>query len=347
MKFLDLKKEYIKNKYLVDKAVIGVLESGSYLLGDYLSSFEKAFSIDINIKNSVALKNCTDALIVLIKKALDIKGKKAPIILPNFSAYPTFMACRSCSENLYYVDVDRSFTIDVNNLPDIKNGVVVAVHLFGNAINERLIDYTKTNNHIFIEDAAQAAGLLKVGHYGDYAAFSFYPTKPLGAMGDGGMVSSNLDLDFVKKYRFYGLSGYKDSTIGVNSRMDEIQASILMYKLKKYRKSNDKRKDIASRYEKIFPGQYVNNDCIYHQYVIDVDHRDEVITKFKKYHVPFMIHYPFHGPDFEVLRGVVNYVGNRLSERVLSLPIHPYLEEDEIARIEELLFNIRDYRYAK
>ena len=340
MKFIDLKKQYQYFKKDIDKCVGSVLVSDYYLLGDNLNNFEKNFSKHIGLKNTVCVKNCTDAITLLIKEL----GKDKPIIMPNFGAYPTAVACKNVTDNIYYVDVDDSLTIDVNKLPDIKNGIVIGVNLFGNNINPKIKEYTKKNGHILIEDCAQSTGSGS-GLLGDYSVFSFYPTKPLGSMGDGGAICSNNNIEKYKNLRFYGLNNGTIEHIGVNSRMDEIQSAILNVKLNNYTELNNKRISIANRYKKYVNGQFVFTKCIYHQFVILFNDVELIKEELKKRSIPYMIHYNNHVTDFEVLRGRNNDVGYRVNDKIISLPIDPFLTEQEIQKVEMFLKEFSKYEY--
>jgi len=345
MKFLDLNKEYIWYKKDVDLAIADVFQSGRYLLGDQLELFEKEFALLIGVKNAVGVKNCTDAITILVNNLLKI-NVNMPIILPNFGAYPTAVACKNITNNIYYVDVDNSLTIDTDKLPSsLKNGIVIQVHLFGNNGNPNIVNYVKENNHILIEDCAQSTGSGS-GELGDYSVFSFYPTKPLASMGDGGMICSDNNLEEYKVLRFYGQLNNNIKKLGVNSRLDEIQSAILNVKIKKFQILNDKRIEIAKRYKKHIIGIKEWSKCIYHQFPILFNNRDIIIKELNKRDIPFMIHYPHHVSEIDVLTGRYNKVEYRVNDKIVSLPIHPFLKENEIQKVEEFLYKYKEYEYV-
>jgi dTDP-4-amino-4,6-dideoxygalactose transaminase len=339
MKFNDLQSEYLYFKVNIDAALERVRCSGTYLFGPELEKFEGAFAQHVGVKYAIGVKNCTDAITLLVRHLLK-ERPNAPIILPNFGAYPTAVACRICTPNLYFVDVDDTLTMNVDKLPNsLRDGIVFMVHLFGNIGDKRVRDYASTNNHILIEDCAQATG-AGCGALGDYSVFSFYPTKPLAAMGDGGMICSSFnDLSVFKKLRFYG---YDTDEVGINSRMDEFQASILMAKLQGFDSLNMTRRGIAQRYMQHVQGVRVLDYCIYHQFVVQFNDRNRILAELDKRDIPHAIHYPQHVSEMDTLKGLHNQVTYRVNDKVVSLPVHPFMSDTEISKVEDFL---HDYRY--
>jgi dTDP-4-amino-4,6-dideoxygalactose transaminase len=346
MKFVDLQAENQAFKKDIDEELASVYNSGYYLLGPKLEKLENEFSNKIGVGYGVGVKNCTDAIMMLVKK---LHKNNMPIILPNFGAYPTSVACRNITDNIHYVDVDASMTINPNKLPDVKNGIVIPVHLFGNNCQtDKIKEYCRINNHILIEDCAQSTGSGS-GKDGDYSVFSFYPTKPLGSMGDGGMICLNNkdEAEYFKKYRFYGQNNGVVEFVGINSRMDEMQASIVLAKLSKFESLNEKRNEIANRYKKIVKGYRVNTKSVYHLFTVLFESRDDVIKEMNDRDIPYMVHYKAHVTDYHALRGINNNdVGIRISDKILSIPCHPYLSEDEIQKVEQFLYSVRAREYV-
>ncbi len=343
MKFVDLEKEYLYFKDDIDVAVKNVFDSGRYLFGSNLERFQNEFAAFVGKKHGIGVKNCTDAILLTLRATWK---EGMTIILPNFGAYPTAVAARNITSNLHYVDVDDTLTIDADKLPkDVRNGIVIIVHLFGNNCDmKKIVDYCKKNNHILIEDCAQSTGSGS-GIHGDYSVFSFYPTKPLAAMGDGGMICTDHDPEVFEKLRFYG---YKPGTdkidiLGVNSRLDEIQSSILSAKLKKFSFLNDKRREICSRYQKIIKGFRATDGCVFHQFVARFRERGLIIEELNNQKIPYIIHYKNHVSEIPTLAGTYNQVNFRVNENCLSFPCHPFLEEREIQIIEEFLTRFKDY----
>lgn len=342
MKFIDTHQEYLYFKEEIEEKRWEVIESGAYLLGNQTKLLEKEFKDSIvNTMHCTAVKNCTDAITMIVKKVL-INRPDAPVILPNFGAYPTAIACAPITENLHYVDVDNTFTMDSSRLPSsLKNGIIIPVHLFGNNCDmDGIMKYAKQNNHIVIEDCAQSAGSGS-GNRGDYSVFSFYPTKPLASMGDGGMIcsKSKKDNEYFQKYRFYG-QDFKTRSIefvGVNSRIDEFQASIVRTKLLKFNRLNDKRIEIAARYSKVVKGMTSRGRCVYHQFPVMFKDRDKIISEMKAMCIPHVIHYGNHVCDYKFLNTHNYEVKNRVSDSVVSFPCHPFMTTDEIKKVERFL----------
>lgn len=345
MKFVDLQLEYQFYQKEIDIGIQRVLCSGEYLLGKELKSLEERFSKISGTKYNVGVKNCTDAIMLLIKVLLR-DNPRATIILPNFGAYPTAVACKNFTDKLYYVDVDRSMTIDINKVPSkIRNGIVVAVNLFGNNCNEEISKYAKNNQHILIEDCAQSTGSGS-GSIGDFSVFSFYPTKPLASMGDGGMICSNNDLEVYRMLRFYGQKEGQIKEVGINSRLDEIQSAIINCKIDKFHELNQRRVEIANRYKKHVKGIRVWSNCVYHQFVVMFRERNQIIDELKKREIPFMIHYQNHVSEMSSMMGEYNEVGYRVNDKILSLPCHPFLTEEEIQKVERFLTDFKGYEYV-
>jgi len=331
MKFVDLSAEYWAYRRDINDRWLRIKEAGCFLFGKEVEELEASFPEYVAEKKyGVAVKSGTDALLLVLGR---VHREGMPIILPNFGAYPTAVACRHITDRLIYVDVDASMTMDVTKLPDVRDGIIVPVHLFGNNCRmEEIMEYAEVNNHIVVEDCAQSTGSGS-GKYGDYSVFSFYPTKPLASMGDGGMICSDNNLDYFKKARFYGVD---DGILGVNSRMDEFQAAVVNSKLGSFTKLNQRRIEIAERYKKIVKGIKVNSNSVYHQFVVQFKDRNEVIKKLNG--IPYMIHYENHVNEIPVLRGRFNpEVHYRVNDRIISLPVHPYLTNSEMEQVEDFL----------
>lgn len=342
MLFCDIKKEYLFFKQEIDRKILQVMESGKTFFGKETESLESFFRSYTGHKHAIAVKNCTDAIILVLKK---IHEKGMTIILPNFGAYPTAVACKNITDNIYYVDVDENFTIDINKLPDkIKNGIIIPVHLFGNACNmPEIMDYADRNNHIVIEDCAQSTGNYLCGHLGDFSVFSFYPTKPLASMGDGGMICTSSDkAKEIRRLAFYGQENGEVKEVGINSRIDEIQAGIINVKAYKYLRLIAKRQNIAEKYNEAL--QKPSRESVYHQYPVMVKDRQKVIEILNKNNIPFMIHYPKHVSEIPALSGINNEVGFRVAENIISLPIHAMLEDEEVETIVGGLNDIKNFQ---
>lgn len=340
MKFVDLKAEYDMFSEEIDASLEGVKTSGHYLFGKQLEKLEKDFASYIGVKNAVGVKNCTDAIMILVKHLAT--SSNTPVIIPNFGAYPTSIACRNVTKNIFYVDVDRSMTMDPSKLPDVWDGIIIPVHLFGNNCDmEPIMEYARERNHVVIEDCAQSTGSGS-GMAGDYSVFSFYPTKPLASMGDGGMICTNNDVEVFKKLRFYGQNNGKVEMIGVNSRMDEFQSAVVNAKLPGFEKLNDRRREICGRYLQIVKGIDWKDGAVFHQFPVLYENRDQIAKQMTKEGIPFIIHYPEHVSDMDPLRSDSHTVEYRVNDKIISFPCHPFMTEEEIQKVEDFLRRTRD-----
>jgi dTDP-4-amino-4,6-dideoxygalactose transaminase len=344
MKFNDLKLEYNLAKQEFDVACQNVLSSGWYLLGPNLELFENKMAIEANQKYAVGVKNATDAISLTLK---EVYRPKMPVIIPNFGAYPTAVATHNVvnKEDIYYVDVDRTTTMDNKKMPNLKNGIVIFVALFGNAGNIKYIkDYCIKNNHILILDSAQAFG-THIEHYADYTIYSFYPTKPLNAFGDGGMIVSNKPLSRLIARRFYGMiNGRVEYKGGVNSRLDELQSAMLKIKLKLFPKLLEMRKKVCKEYLSLQLPSFIKwvGNPVYHQFVLLCKDREKFINKLKENKIPYMIHYPYHITNFIPLRANNNKVGYKIDDKIISIPCHPFLDNKDINLIKNVLISEKD-----
>lgn len=358
--FNDIRTENYSYHDEITIRISQVFESGIYLLGKQSGELEDRFAKFIGKKYCIAVKNCTDALMMTVRYLLRSRPD-ATVILPNFGAYPTAIAVKNCTDNIHFVDVDESLTIDVTKLPDVKNGIIIPVHLFGNHANMKAIRrYADANGHIIIEDCAQSTGSGS-GQVGEFSCFSFYPTKPLSTMGDGGAICTNDKTAYEEllKMRNYGLSpsgGGKGEEIihaGINSRMGELECAVVNAKLGSFEQFFEKRRAIASRYKKIIAGIRINSNCIYHQFTVLFNEREKIIAELTVREIPFMIHYPQHISEMPVFlpspegegQGMRSEVGFRVNDKIISLPCHPFMQEEHIQKVEEFLTEYKSYEY--
>lgn len=357
IKFVNLVGEYKLIKKEINTSIRKVLDNGIYILGPEVEKFENKFSKYIGTKFAVGLASGTDALTLAIK-SLGLK-KDQSILMPA-NVYPTVFGVALSGVNIKLSDVNYdSSNIDIENVKknytkDVK--AILVVHLYGNPVDlAPIIKFCKEKKLYLIEDCAQAAGSLykgkKVGLFGDVSCFSFYPTKNLGTYGDGGAVlTNNKDIyERVKSLRMYGERGrYNSVELGQNSRLDEIHAAILNVKLKYLDKWNLKRHKIAKLYDSLisaYVSPVVENksgQSNYHLYVVRTENRDELMNKLKAKNIPSVIHYPL--PIHKVKS--FSYLGykegdfpitEKLCNTILSLPIYPEIEKDDIVKISKLL----------
>ncbi len=242
----------------IEEALIKVFRSGKYIGGEEVTSFEKAFALATQTSYSVSCNSGTDALILALR-SLNI-GQGDEVITSSFSFFATAEAITSVGAKPVFVDIDpENYLMDLNLVEKAittRTKAILPVHLFGHPLDmDQIMEFAEGNNLKVIEDCAQAAGAhwrgKPVGSFGDVGCFSFFPTKNLGAAGDGGAITTN-DFDLAKKIRELAIHGmpkrYFHTNIGYNSRLDSLQAAILNVKLSRLNKWIEQRKAIAINY---------------------------------------------------------------------------------------------------
>jgi len=369
IEFLDLKKQYKSIKKEVDLAIKRVLESGRFIGGEEVEEFEKEIAKFCGVKYAVSVNSGTDALFLSLK-ALGI-GPGDEVITTPFTFIATAEVIAACGAKPIFVDINpKTFNIDpekitykLSKLSKLKVKAILPVHLFGQMADmPEIMRIARKYKLKVIEDAAQAIGaeinlksqnsklktkVMKAGSIGDCGCFSFFPSKNLGAYGDGGMVITNNKklADKIRLLKNHGSSPknkYKNLILGINSRLDAIQAAILRVKLKYLSKWNKKRREKADYYSKnlkgvgdiVTPFIVPNQTHIFHQYTIRTRKRNELASYLKKQGIPTMIYYPLplH------LQPAFKYLGykkgdfpesEKAAKEVLSLPIYPELKKEE------------------
>jgi dTDP-4-amino-4,6-dideoxygalactose transaminase len=347
--FVDLKIQYKLHKYEIDHAIAAVLRESQFVHGKAVGLFEKEFASYLKARYCIAMNSGTDALILGFR-ALELSSGDEVIVSAN-----TYIATAlGASENgLKPVFVDCDPTDYGLDLSDLKKKItsrtkaIIAVHLFGQP--EKIEEIQKiiraSGKKIYlVEDACQAHGAMikgkKVGTFGIFSAFSFYPGKNLGAYGDGGAVvtGSSLIAGKLRMLREYGQKRkYFHQTRGVNSRLDTIQAAILLAKLPYLNRWNARRQEMARYYTKHLSGivektpvHLADRKSVFHLYVVEVARRDALIAELKKNDITTLIHYPvpLH------LSGTYKYLGYKRGDfpqaehaanHLISLPMFPEL----------------------
>ena len=365
IKFLDLKK--INNQYSeeIKKVSSEVIDSGWYLLGEKVQQFENNLAQYIGVKHAVACANGLDALRLIFRSYIEMGVMKEgdEIIVPANTYIASLLAITDNKLTPILVEptID-SYNLDINKIEEVitnKTKAVMIVHLYGQVcFNEKLKEIATKNNIKIIEDNAQAIGAsyknLKTGNLGDAAGFSFYPGKNLGALGDSGAVTTNDDnlASIIRAVANYGSKiKYQNEFIGLNSRMDEIQAGVLSVKLKHLDDANSKRKKVAKYYlshinnPKIVLPQVINRNIeshVWHLFVIRSERRDELQTYLKEKGVQTIIHYPIppHKQNcYQELNSYSLRITEKIHNEVLSLPISPVLDEKDMIRIVDVVNN--------
>jgi dTDP-4-amino-4,6-dideoxygalactose transaminase len=347
----DPRAEYLACQEQIDAAIQRVLQRGQYILGDEVVAFENEFAAYLGARHAVGVATGTDALLLALR-ACGI-GAGDEVITVSHTAVATVAAIIQCGARPVLVDVDPiTFTLDPARLKEgltPRTRAIIPVHLYGLPADlAPILVFAKEHGLRVIEDCAQAhgaqyqdpAGWRKAGTFGEIAAFSFYPTKPLGAIGDGGCVVTS-DSGIAEKVRLDREYGWKTrqvaATRGWNSRLDEIQAAILRVKLKQLDGWNEHRRTIAGIYDHslqehslVPPGQPANRQHVFHQYVLRVPNRDRVRSQLAAEGVTTGIHYPMPihlQPAYRTLgEGARLMHSEALSPEILSLPMHSTLE---------------------
>ena len=353
--FLDLKAPHKELRAELREAFERVLDSGCYIQGPELKSFEQEFANYSEVEHCIGVGNGLDAL-HLILRAYNI-GMGDEVIVPSNTYIATWLAASYVGATPVPVEPDvRTYNIN----PDLieasitsRTKAIIAVHLYGQPADMDAINIVaKKYNIKVIEDAAQAHGARykgrRVGSLGDAAGFSFYPGKNLGAIGDGGAVTTN-DLELARKIRMLGNYGssvkYHNEVKGYNSRLDELQAAFLKEKLKKLDEWNDRRKVIADEYHNKLAGRnlvlpFVPEwaDPVWHLFVVRDLKRDQLQRILAELGIITMIHYPIP-PHLQPAYAELNYsqgdfnLAEAMHKEVLSLPIGPHMTSAQINQV--------------
>jgi len=363
IQMVDTKTQYLKIKEEVDKAVLDVMESSAFIGGPAVKSFADNLARYLNVKHVVPCANGTDALQIALM-SLGLKPGDE-VITPSFTFIATTEVIALLKLTPVFVDVDKdTFCIDPVEIekaitPNTK--AIVPVHLYGQCANmDAIMQIAKKHNLFVVEDNAQAIGsdftfsdgrVKKAGTIGNIGCTSFYPSKNLGAFGDGGAIFTDDD-QLAEKLQMVANHGmkvrYYHDLVGCNSRLDAIQAAILNVKLKHLDEYAAARQNAAAFYNKAFSGcnkisvpvNTANSTHVYHQYTIvlhDVD-RDALIQFLSGKGIPAMIYYPLPAHkqkmflEFNV-EALELPITSWLNDRVLSLPIHTELDEEQLEYI--------------
>ena len=365
IQMVDTKNQYLAIKTEVDGAIQEVLDSAAYINGKAVKDFAQNLSTYLGVEHVIPCANGTDALQIAMM-ALDLNPGDE-IITPSFTYIATTEVVALLGLKPVFVDVDPiSFCMDIESLKKAitpKTKVIVPVHLYGHAAPmEEIMAIAKANNLFVIEDNAQAIGCdysfsngvtKKTGTIGHIGATSFYPSKNLGAFGDGGALCTN-DKALADKMTMIANHGqsarYYHDVVGCNSRLDSIQAAILNIKLKKLDAYNSARQSVAKYYSDAFasvkeiitPSSLQYSTHVYHQYtmqLIGVD-RDKFIAHLAAKEIPCMIYYPVPGHLQKMFGEQKNTnwnlpITDTLTPCVCSLPVHTEMDEEQLAYIVE------------
>ncbi|MGG0789888.1 DegT/DnrJ/EryC1/StrS family aminotransferase [Peribacillus simplex] len=362
---VDLKTEYELLKDEINHAIGEVIESSSFILGNKGKKLEEDITKYIGVTHGLGVANGTDALLLCLE-ALGI-GPGDEVITTTFTFFATAEVIARVGATPVFVDIDP-LTYNMNpalieSAITDRTKAIIVVHLFGRAANMDAVMGISRKYHLrVIEDACQSIGAnfqgKKVGSFGDMACFSFFPSKNLGAYGDGGMIVTN-DSDLFKKIKLLRNHGsserYVHTQIGLNSRLDEIQAAILGVKFKRLDEWNNRRRELAKRYTERLTGlvcvQFFGEEGehVFHQYCIESTHRDELAQFLKRKQIDTGVYYPIplHLQQAFFYLGYKDGdfpVSESCSKKILALPINPMLTEKQQ---DQVILSIKDFFGAK
>ena len=359
MEFLDLKTQQKRIRKPLEKRINKILDHGAYIMGPEVFELEEKLANYCGVKHAISCSSGTDALLIPLM-AWGIGPGDAVFTTP-FTYVATAEVISILGATPVFVDVyESTFNIDCEKLEieikrvkedgKLKPKAIIPVDLFGLPARYRLITkIAEKYNLKVIEDAAQSFGGAirneKVGTFGDVAATSFYPAKPLGCYGDGGAIFTNDDnlAEECKAIRIHGTKNdkYNSEMIGLNGRLDSIQAAVLLEKLTIFDEEKEMRKKIDSKYRDFFnnaqyhPKNYSSANALFSIILGSKSYRDGLIRKLSKNNIPTVIYYKF---PIHLMKGF-KYLGynsgdlpvsESLSRKIVSLPMHPYIKEEEI-----------------
>lgn len=363
IKFWSYKQEYKKHKISLLKKIDNSLARGQTFFGSELKKFEENFVKKYKSKYGVAVGSGTDALLISLK-AIGIKPGDQVITAAN-TAIPTISAIMNAGGIPRLVDITEDYLIDTSKIEkeiNSKTKAIIPVHLYGQSCNmSEIMKISKKYRVHVIEDCAQSQGAKYenkfVGTFGQFGCFSFYPTKILGTYGDGGFIlTNNYNLyKKIKRIRFYGIETvdnknkfkdkYYSNENGMNSRLDEIQASILNYKLRMVDSFIKKRKNIAKIYLKELrtiglklPDENLNSFHVYHLFTVYHPKRNSIINKLNKIKIETRVIYPYPIHKMKAYNKIIYNQKNLKNSEIKSkgifcLPLYPELKNQDVKSI--------------
>jgi dTDP-4-amino-4,6-dideoxygalactose transaminase len=354
----DPKAAYLAQRAAIDAAIARVLAAGRYILGPEVAAFEQEFAAYVGVRHAIGVASGTDAL-VLSLRALGVAAEDYVATVPH-TAVATVAAIELAGARPLLVDIDpATYTMDAAALaralaaPPGRIAAVIPVHLYGQPADPGILALARRHGARVIEDCAQCHGALidgrRAGSIGDVGAFSFYPTKNLGALGDGGIIVTDDDTlaERLRALREYGWRArYVSDIAGMNSRLDELQAAILRVKLAALDADNARRAAMAAAYDAglaglplRLPARQAGTSHVFHQYVIRSAERDRLRAALTERGIGTNIHYPVPVHLQPAYRGRVAVGPGGLAEseraarEVLSLPMYPQLDAAQVARV--------------
>ncbi len=353
--------DYKLHQIDIDEALRSTLAEGHYILGGEVTAFEQEFAQFVGTKHAIGVANGTDSIEIILR-ALDV-GKGARVAVPSHTAVASVSAIARAGATPVFIDVEPdTFTICPDSLErtlqsPAGNGLkaMLAVHLYGHPANMKQLQKVCDEYHLaLIEDCAQCHGAVhhgrQAGSIGCAASFSFYPTKNLGAIGDGGAITTGDD-DLADRIRCIRQYGWKERYIsaveGVNSRLDELQAAILRVKLRSLLQSVARRRQLAAIYTHALVNCVVvppvcrpESEHAYHLYVVRSTRRDALMKHLNAKGIPAALHYPaavHQQPAYAHITALSNALPNTdaLVPEILTLPLHPHLSDEAVRMTAE------------
>lgn len=362
--FLPLKRINDSFEPALSQSIMQVINSGWYIRGSACTKFENDFAHFCGVKHCIGVGNGLEALKLILNayKIVGILSDHDEVMVPSNTFIATILAITG--ENLQPIFIEpniKTYLIDPTKIEEkitAKTKVIMPVHLYGRVCDMNAIASIAKKYHLkVIEDSAQAHGASCHGTYagalGDASGFSFYPGKNLGCLGDGGCVTTNDDelATVIKKLANYGSSKkYVHEYKGTNSRLDEIQAAILSVKLSRLHNDNSKRKNIAKLYNQLISNSEVVlpeiptdiNEHVWHIYCVRVKNRQNFIDYLSAHGIETNIHYPTSPHKQQAYQEFFNMylpISEKIHAEVVSLPMHPFLTQDEVSYIATTINN--------
>lgn len=359
---VDLTAQYHSIKKEIDTAVLATLESGYFILGPQVVKFEESIAAYLGVQHAIGLASGTDALVIALR-ALNI-GEGDEVIIPAYTFFATAGTVMSVGAKPVIVDVDpQSYQIDVSKIEvaiTSKTKAIIPVHLYGHpAEMGPILEIARKHGLKVIEDNAQGFGAeylgKKTGSFGDIACLSFFPTKNLGAYGDGGAVATN-DPALAERMRMLRTHGWKkkyySEEVGYNSRLDALQAAILQAKFPHLDSWNEKRRELSKRYTEhlaplgiVTPVEREWAKHVYHLYIIRSEKRDELQAFLKQKGIASEVYYPIP-PHLSVPCKKFGYKegdfphAEKAAKETLALPLYPELT---LAQQDEVIATVKEF----
>jgi len=360
--FLDLHKINARFETSFQEAFQSFLDSGYYILGNQLTQFEQNFAAYCDTKHCIGVGNGLDALRIILEayKTMGKLSEGDEVLIASNTYIATILGVQQAGLVPVLVEAEaKTFNFNIASLEQAissKTKAIMPVHLYGQLTSMKHINgLAKQHNLLLIEDAAQAHGATdangnKAGNLGDAAGFSFYPSKNLGALGDGGCITTNDDqlAHIAKRIRNYGTSSkYVNDHLGLNSRLDEIQAAFLTIKLSHLDADNEYRRAIAKRYLSEITNAKIklpywdgSNNHVFHLFVVQVEDREQFTTYLSENGIGYLIHYPIPPHQQKALQNFSQLqfpVTEHIHQTVVSLPMSPVMSNQEVDQVIEVL----------